>query len=903
MKNTKRIFIVVLLLALSLFSWRNALAQGPDDPVAEATARLMQATGGDVRITNNPATGAARFVVIGQNAIPLFDPTLSPEAQAQAFFDQYGELFGISNATAELKHLNVETDIYGFTHLSYKQQFAGLEVLGGVIKVHFDRDGQLYAVNGVFVPAVVVDAQPAVAQAQAERTARYAVASGKYDSPRMDAAVLSVEHTGLYVYRDGLVQGVPGENYLAWEVEVRGPNIRTFVYVDAHSGAVLNVINTIENSIHRQLYEPSIDPADLQWEEGDAYPTGDSDWDNILDGTKEAYNLFASMTNGAYLSFDGSDAIMKSVANDPQINCPNANWNGTSTNYCDDVTGDDTVAHEWTHAYTEYNHGLIYQWQPGALNESYSDIYGEVVDLINGRGKDTPGGLRSSDGSQCSKYQGFPKGTDDSYRWLSGEDDPAFFQPIRDMWRPECKGDPGKVSSSDYACSTDDSGGVHTNSGVPNHAFAMIADGGSYNGQSFTGLGLTKAAHIYWRAMHVYQTPTTDFADHADALEQSCADLVGQSLFDITTADPPWPGVGSEVISSNDCDQVTKVLLATEMRNEPTQCNFQPMLDKNTPALCTNANEGAAFYFKDDFESADKGWTIGRRDVLDPNTFDDRDWALNSSLPDGRSGSAYFGPDPVVGNCSDDLEAGVLYLESPAITVDASATDILMTFEHYVATEFEWDGGNVKISVNGGAWQIVPGAAFSFNSYPASLDGSSDNNNPLAGEESFTGTDGGEVTGSWGESQLSLNSLANPGDSIKLRFEIGADGCNGLDGWYVDEVELYQCQTCSTPVEPAPDTAKAGDDVQLSWADAAANNAYTVYKSATPYFSPGDAGVTEETLWPPFAATITFTEAGAATDAATNHYYLVRASNPCDAETADTDQQGAFTFDLTPGTN
>ena len=68
----------------------------------------------------------------------------------------------------------------------------------------------------------------------------------------------------------------------------------------------------------------------------------------------------------------------------PAIDCPNANWNGVTTNYCDGVTSDDVVSHEWGHAYTEYTAGLIYQCQPGALNESYSDVWGETVDLING---------------------------------------------------------------------------------------------------------------------------------------------------------------------------------------------------------------------------------------------------------------------------------------------------------------------------------------------------------------------------------------------------------------------------------------------------------------------------------------------------------------------------------------
>ena len=51
------------------------------------------------------------------------------------------------------------------------------------------------------------------------------------------------------------------------------------------------------------------------------------------------------------------------------------------------------VAHEWGHAYTEYTDGLIYQWQSGALNESYSDVWGETLDLINNRDDEGEGDL------------------------------------------------------------------------------------------------------------------------------------------------------------------------------------------------------------------------------------------------------------------------------------------------------------------------------------------------------------------------------------------------------------------------------------------------------------------------------------------------------------------------------
>ena len=69
-----------------------------------------------------------------------------------------------------------------------------------------------------------------------------------------------------------------------------------------------------------------------------------------------------------------------------------------------------------------------------------------------------------------------PPVTDNSYRWLLGEDATAFGGAIRDMWNPACFGDPGKVTDTEYFCSAGDNGGVHANSGVPNHGFSLLVD-------------------------------------------------------------------------------------------------------------------------------------------------------------------------------------------------------------------------------------------------------------------------------------------------------------------------------------------------------------------------------------------------------------------------------------------
>ena len=111
-----------------------------------------------------------------------------------------------------------------------------------------------------------------------------------------------------------------------------------------------------------------------------------------------------------------------------------------------------------------------------------------------------------------------------------------------------------------------------------------------------------------------------------------------------------------------------------------------------------------------------------------------------------------------------------------------------------------FDGGNVKVSINGGAFTVVPASAYIFNKPTTLLTAAAGNTNPLAGQPGFTGTDGGEIKGSWGESQVDLTRLGvKPGDTIQFRFDFGRDGCGGIDGWYVDDVQVVDCKPAARP--------------------------------------------------------------------------------------------------------
>ena len=947
-------FLVLLLSLALLLSFPISAGAAPGgakqiDPAL--VKKLKDGARGSVTISVDDATKFASFIRAGRNGDLLPGMKAQPQGKAKGFLVKYGGLLGVADAR-DLVEVSASKDAYGSTHITYEQKYKSLPVFGGMLKAHLDAAGNLTAVNGTIVPAIDLATKPRLSAKDA-RTRAIALVKAEPPTASTGGAAkadgLRAESNQLLVYRTGLIKGEAGTNELAYHVVVtNGANIRDAVFINANTGKVINRYSLIDNALHRVLFEGQEDaegnplPSIQIWEEGDPFPGPlNQDQQNIVNFSGESYRFFFNAFGRD--SYDGAGAFMRSVNNDPRINCPNANWNGLTTNYCNGVTADDVVAHEWGHAYTEYTSNLIYQWQPGALNESYSDIWGETVDILNGVGTDSPGAVRTV--GSCSTFttpvpvltinspasiaQDCPAGAasfgpplsnpgvtgnvvvgndgeiapapggtttdactplvngaaisgnialvdrgtcaftikvknaqnagaiavvvadnvagsvagmagvdptitipslritlahgnliktalatspvnvtlhikggaapETSYRWLIGEDATAFGSAIRDMWNPNCKSDAGKVTDAEYHCSPDDAGGVHSNSGVPNHGYALLVDGGTFNGQTVTGIGLDKAAHVYWRAQVAYQMPASKFADHADALEASCQDLIGLPINALSTGGPA--GLAASITAA-DCAEVSDMIAAVELRTDPEQCNFGPALDPNTPRLCGPNQKNPATHYTENFEDGLAGWTLTNQGVFAgwPGT----NWAAASSLPGGRSGTAAFAAGPDEGNCdhgAGDI-SGVMRLESPAIEIpDAAVLLPRVVFDHYFATEPDFDGGNVKISINGGDFVLIPASAFTFNPYNDPMMAvAPGNTSPLAGQPGFSGTDGGEVTGSWATSQINLRTAGvRAGDTIKLRFDFGRDGCGGRDGWYVDNIKVQSCLARKQP--------------------------------------------------------------------------------------------------------
>lgn len=724
--------------------------------------------------TIDPATGSLSFLRFpAQRALQVNGG--DAQQKSMNFISQYKTLFALRDGEDEFRLREQKTDNYGLQNVTLQQTYKGVPVYDGQMKFHYNNAQGLTALNGNFISEIKVNVVPTLAQHEAESIATGLVTTqqlGKSSVP------VKVNKSTLCIFQKGLAQGFNGSKFLVYEVEVRNDaDVREFLFIDAHNGQLVEQFKGMHN-ITRKLYETSVTVPNLKWQEGDSFPGTLDQWQQSeVESAGFIYNLMKNAFG--YVSFNGGDAVMVTVNNNPTINCPNANWNGATANYCTGTATDDVVAHEWAHAYTEYTSGLIYQWQPGALNEAYSDIWGETVDQLDGyMDSGESNAVRTSCGS--------------SARWQVGEKATAFGGALRDMWDPTCKGNPGKVSDPQYWCASTDEGGVHINSGVINHAYALLVDGGTYNGQTITGIGITKAAHIFWRAQSTYMTATTDFAAQADILEAAANDLIGINLQGLSTGTSA-PGASGQIITASDVAQLVKVITAVELRSATT-CGFQAILAP-APALCEGANPGLAIFYEG-FESGLGGFTTSFS--TSSAGWVSRQWQ-QVAAPGGRAGHAAFGIDYQGGNCdAATSQAGIIRIESPVITIPAgTAGNLVMAFDHYIAMEDSWDGGNVKFSINGGAWTEVPPIAFIANGYNGVLTSASAGNfNPMAGQFAFTGTDQGSVTGSWGQSQINLNAAGIglvPGNTIRFRFEVGTDRCGGAEGWYVDDVRVFTC--------------------------------------------------------------------------------------------------------------
>jgi Zn-dependent metalloprotease len=229
-----------------------------------------------------------------------------------------------------------------------------------------------------------------------------------------------------------------------------------------------------------------------------------------------------------YASVDGLGALI-SARNHAGNKYNNAYWDGKQITLGD---GDgvnfrsfatlDIIGHEWTHGLTQYVAGLKYLNESGALNESFSDIFGAMAER-------------------------YWKG-ESSNTWKLAEQ--AFTPAIggdamRYMDRPTLDGQSRDHYSQRYI-GTWDNGGVHINSGIQNNAFYLLAKGGCHRfaGCMAGAIGANAATQIYWRALRDYIISTDNFSWARQCTLWAAADLYGKYSFNWYRTRQAWDLVG-----------------------------------------------------------------------------------------------------------------------------------------------------------------------------------------------------------------------------------------------------------------------------------------------------------------------------------------------------------------------
>jgi len=220
-------------------------------------------------------------------------------------------------------------------------------------------------------------------------------------------------------------------------------------------------------------------------------------------------------------------------------------------------------------------------------------------------------------------------------------------------------------------------------------------------------------------------------------------------------------------------------------------------IDTNPPPRCQGYGSLQSIALTN-WDSGLGTWSVGSYGKVNPATFSTPDWHVVNTLPTGRTGNAAFVDDLNAGNCTNDIESGVLTLLSPAVTIPAGTGVPRISFFHWFGTELGWDGGQLMYALNGSSsYNLLPASAIEINPYNSTLYYQNDfKDNPLSppgNQPAYTGPNLA-ANGTWADVRVNLLGLAAAGDSVRLRFDFGVDGCGGSNkGWYVDDVEFYRC--------------------------------------------------------------------------------------------------------------
>ncbi|MEU2464422.1 M4 family metallopeptidase [Streptomyces sp. NPDC053741] len=437
---------------------------------------------------------------------------------------------------------DVIKDAHGTVHTRYERTYAGLPVLGGDLVTHTAADGTSKGVDKA------TDARISVPSTQ----------------PKLKAAASARK----------VVWAGDGKPALAFEtvregVQKDGTPSRLHIITDATTGKKLHSFEAIETGTGNSQYSGQVtlsttkggsgfeltdgdrgghktyDLGQGQTGTGDLVTDADDTWGDGTGGDRQTAAVDAHYGAATTWDFYKNELGRDGIAGDGKAaysrvhfgtGYVNAFWDDscfcmTYGDGADDksaLTAIDVAGHEMSHGLTAATANLDYSGESGGLNEATSDIFGTSVEF-------------------------FADNTTDPGDYLIGEkiDINGDGTPLRYMDKPSKDG-----GSADYWDAGVGDLDVHYSSGVANHFFYLLAEGSgaktiggvdydspTSDGSTVTGIGRQKAYQIWYKALSVYMTSSTDYAGARDATEKAATDLFGAESAELAAVGAAWNGV------------------------------------------------------------------------------------------------------------------------------------------------------------------------------------------------------------------------------------------------------------------------------------------------------------------------------------------------------------------------
>lgn len=490
---------------------------------------------------------------------------ISVESSQELLKSEFGQALKPMISLTEIGHN--DDPRHAFAHHKYDVKYQGVPIEFGEYTIHTDQNNEVYAISGRVEIGDFKMATPAFDQKQGLEFATEFIGANAYTwDPTMEdnAFGLLKAPTGELMILP-ILPGITTEARLVYKylISAIDPLYIADVYVDALNGEVLfentkmctmhaappppsngtayyngtvNFTSEFFNSNYR-LKNTTISTGGIHTIDGQGSSNYSSDIQsnttafNHLEGVQahwageQTYNYFLS-THGRD-SYNGNGAQIKLRVNDAVAN--NASWvynlanfgSGDGVNH-GSFTSCDVVGHEITHGVVQQSANLIYYGESGALNESFADIFGESI-------------------------ENYATNTND---WEMGAEiklTPG--QAFRSFADPNKFNHPDSYNGLHWESGPFDNGGVHINSGVQNHWFYLLVNGGSGtndDGDSYnvTGIGMAKAQAISYRNLTVYLTQNSRYVDAWIGAIQSAKDLYGVNAPEVQSVVDAWYAVG-----------------------------------------------------------------------------------------------------------------------------------------------------------------------------------------------------------------------------------------------------------------------------------------------------------------------------------------------------------------------